>query len=198
MRRRLYWLLPDLASARHAMNDLLLARVGNEQIHFVAREGADLSGLHEANLLQTTDLLRAAQLGLVVGGLGGAAVGAIAAMLFPIVDGTPSGWQALSAVFATPGWQAGDLVAALNSPQWAMAAVLALLGGAFGAWSSSMIGIAAPSHRLRRFEGALAQGQYLLMVDVPLSRVHELEALLAQEDPRARYEGLEPEVPAFP
>lgn len=198
MRRRIYWLLPDLASARRTMNDLLLARVGDGHIHFVAKDGADLSGLHEANLLQTSDLLRSAQLGLVVGGVGGAVIGVVAAMLFPIVDGTPSGWQAISAVLATPGWQAADVMAALNSPQWAMAAVLALLGGAFGAWSSSMIGIAAPSHRLVRFEGALAQGQYLLMVDVPLSRVQEIEALVAQKDPEAHFEGLEPEVPAFP
>jgi hypothetical protein len=198
MRRRIYWLLPDLVSARRTMNDLLLARVGDEHIHFVAKDGADMRGLHEANLLQTTDLLRSAQLGLVVGGLGGAVIGFVAAMLFPIVDGSPSGWQAISAVLATPGWQAGDLVAALDSPQSAMAAVLALLGGALGAWSSSMIGIAAPSHRLVRFEGALAQGQYLLMVDAPLARVQEIEALIAQKEPEAHFEGLEPEVPAFP
>lgn len=198
MRRRIYWLLPDLASARRTMNDLLLARVGDEHIHFVAKDGVDLSGLHEANLLQTSDLLRSAQLGLVVGGVGGAVVGFVAAMLFPIVDGTPAGLEAVRTVLATPGWQAADVMAALNSPQWAMAAVLALLGGALGAWSSSMIGIATPSHRLVRFEGALAQGQYLLMVDVPLSRVQEIEALIAQKDPEAHFEGLEPEVPAFP
>ncbi len=46
MRRRIYWLLPDLASARRTMNDLLLARVGDEHIHFVAKDGADMQGLH--------------------------------------------------------------------------------------------------------------------------------------------------------
>lgn len=198
MRRRIYWLLPDLASARRTMNDLLLARVGDAHIHFVAKDGSDMRGLHEANLLQTSDLLRSAQLGLVVGGVGGAVVGFVVAMLFPIIEGTPAGWESVRAVLATPGWQVGDLMAAWNSPQWAMAAVLALLGGVLGAWSSSMIGIAAPSHRLLRFEGALAQGQYLLMVDVPLSRVQEIEALVAQKDPEAHFEGLEPEVPAFP
>ena len=41
MRRRIYWLLPDLASARRTMNDLLLARIAEQHIHFVAREDAE-------------------------------------------------------------------------------------------------------------------------------------------------------------
>jgi hypothetical protein len=38
MRRRIYWLLPDLESARATMDDLLLARIEKRHIHFVARE----------------------------------------------------------------------------------------------------------------------------------------------------------------
>ena len=41
-----------------------------------------------------------------------------------------------------------------------------------------MIGISIPSPRLQRFEGAIAQGQILLMVDLPRSRVRDIEALL--------------------
>src|ERR1700754_2520540 len=37
MRRRIYWLLPDLASARRTMDDLLLARIAEQHLHFVAR-----------------------------------------------------------------------------------------------------------------------------------------------------------------
>ncbi|QAZ39395.1 DUF1269 domain-containing protein [Methylibium sp. Pch-M] len=198
MRRRIYWLLPDLTSARRTMNDLLLARIGDAHIHFVARENADLSGLHAANLLQTSDLLRSAQAGLVIGGLGGAVIGVLAAMFFPIVGGAESGLAALRAVFASSDWSGAELRSALDSPQWAMAAVLAVLGGLLGAWSSSMIGIAAPSGRLRRFEGALADGQLLLMVDVPRSRVQEIESLLQATHPEAHFEGVEPDVPAFP
>ncbi|WP_428420821.1 DUF1269 domain-containing protein [Methylibium sp.] len=198
MRRRIYWLLPDLTSARRTMNDLLLARIGEAHIHFVARENADLSGLHAANLLQTSDVLRSAQAGLVIGGVGGAIAGVIAAVFFPIVGDTESGLSALRAVFSSPNWSGSELRAAIDSPQWAMAAVLAVLGGLLGAWSSSMIGIAAPSGRLRRFEGAIEQGQILLMVDVPRSRMQEIESLLRTTHPEAHYEGVEPDVPAFP
>jgi hypothetical protein len=169
--RRIYWLVPDLASARQVTNDLLLARVTERQIHFVGREGMDLSGLHVANVLQTSDVVRAAQVGLLIGGATGAAAGVAAAVWFPIVGETP---------------------------QWGIAAVLAVLGGGFGAWASSMIGISTPSGRLRRFEGAIEQGQILMMVDVPQSRVKEIEALLKASHPEARFEGEEPNIPAFP
>lgn len=196
MRRRIYWLLPDPASARRTMNDLLLARIENSHIHFAAREGADMSGLHEANILQTSDVLRSAQAGLVIGGLTGAAAGIVAAMFFPIAG--ESGMAALRGVLEMPQWTARDLVAAFDTPQWGMAGVLALAGGLLGAWSSSLIGISTPSNRLSRFEGAIEQGQLLLMVDAPLARVEEIEALLQTSHPEAHFEGVEPDVPAFP
>ena len=170
MRRRIYWLLPDLASARRTMNDLLLARIAEQHIHFVAREDADMSGLHAANVLQTSDVIRAAEMGLIIGGGVGVVAGVIAAM-FPMV---------------------GD------SPQWGVVAVLAVLGGLFGAWSSSMIGSSTPSSRLKRFQPAIEQGQILLMVDIPRSRIEEIETMLEAGHPEGHFEGVEPDIPAFP
>jgi len=171
MRRRIYWLLPDLASARRTMDDLLLARIAEQHIHFVAHEGIDMTGLHEANVLQTSDVIRAAQAGLVIGGAAGALAGVVAALFFPII---------------------GD------EPQWGMVAVLAVVGAIFGAWASSMIGVSTPSNRLKRFQSALDEGKILLMVDVPRSRVEEIEARLQALHPEAQLEGVEPDIPAFP
>ena len=171
MSRRIYWLIPDVVSARRTVDDLLLARVTVQHIHCVGREGMNMSGLHPANVLQTTDVIYAAEAGLLIGGTIGIAAGLLVAMYYPIGDG---------------------------SLQWAMAAVLGVLGGLFGAWSSSMIGISVPSHRLKRFETAIEQGQILLMVDVPSLRVKEIEALLQASHPEARFEGEDPDTPVFP
>jgi hypothetical protein len=168
MRKRIYWLLPDLPSARQVMNDLLLARIENRHIHFMAREGVELTGLHEANLLQSTDFVRSAQMGMVLG----AALGAAAGTLFTL-------------------W-----VESLSKP--GTVAALAALGAAFGAWSASMIGASVPSRRLRRFEPALARGEILLMVDVPSLRIDEVEGLLHAKHPEGHDEGREPNVPVFP
>jgi hypothetical protein len=81
MRKRIYWLLPDLQCARATMHDLLLARIDARQIHFVAREDADMRGLHAANVLQTSDVVRSAEIGVVVGAGVGGLLGALVALL---------------------------------------------------------------------------------------------------------------------
>lgn len=168
MRKRIYWLLPDLGSARRTMDELLLARLTEHHIHFVAREGAPMDGLHAANVLQTSDLIGAAQSGALIGSGVGAAGGVAAAFSFDP---------------ASPA---------------ALVIGLAAVGAMLGTWSSSMIGSSTPSRRLRRFEQAMADGQYLLIVDVPRTRVADIERLLERTHPEAHFEGREPNVPAFP
>lgn len=168
MRKRIYWMVPDLDSARLCMNELLLARIAAPQIHFMGRDGADMSGLKVANLLQTSDLVEAAETGLLVGAGLGAAAGVLAA--YSLESGAPAG----------------------------LVIALAALGAVLGTWFSSMIGSSTPSRRLKRFEASLASGQYLLMVDVPRGRVSEIEALLAASRPEARFQGQEPNMPVFP
>lgn len=169
MRRRIYWLMPSLASARWAMLDLQDAGVDSARIHFAAAEGIDLADLHEANIWQTSDVVRAAKNGLLIGCALGAFAGLVAAALYPLVE---------------------------DDITWELSAILALLGGLMGAWSASMIGISIPSQRLERFAGALADGRILLMVDLPRDRVRPVEAMLAARHPEARFEG-EDALPAF-
>ena len=170
MKRRIYWLMPDLASARRAMDDLVRARVDVARIHFAGPEGMDMAGLHAANVWQTSDVVHAAKTGWAVGSACGIVAGLMAALMFPIF---------------------GD------DPEWEVAVLVAVVGGVVGTWSASMIGISIPSPRLQRFEGAIAQGQILLMVDLPRSRVRDIEALLQSAHPEARFEGEEGQIPAF-
>lgn len=171
MHSRIYWLLPDVDSARRTMDDLLLARIEYRHMHFVGREDADMRGLHAATVLQTSDVVRSAQMGLVVGAAVGALLGGLVAVHYPI-----TGYE----------------------PQWGIAAALALAGAVFGVWTSTMIGVSTPSKRLQRFAGALEQGKILLMVDVLMWRVEEIEARLRALHPEAHLEGAEPDIPAFP
>ena len=171
MKQRTYWLLPDLASARRMMTDLRAAGVETRHIHFAGRDGLDMTGLHAANVLQTSDVVHAAKTGLVLGSVTGICAGLLVALYFPIV---------------------GD------GPQWEAAGVLAVLGGAVGAWSSSMIGISIPSPRLERFENALAQGGILLMVDVRQSQAQAMASLLQAAHPEAHFAGMERHAPASP
>ena len=170
MRRRLYYVMPDHASARRILDDLLLAHIEFRHIHFLAKRGTSMDGLHEANVLQKTDIVHGAKLGTAIG----AALGCIAGGLlvwFPPTDGIP---QVIAVGVATIG------------------------GAVFGAWTSSMAAAAVPNSRLKRFEKAIEEGKILLMVDVPEHQVEEIHALLNRIHPEAADEGVEPNIPAFP
>ena len=75
MRRRLYFVLPDIHSARRTVDDLLLARINHRNMHFLASRGTDLGELREANVLQKSDLVHGAELGMIIGGVGGVVIG---------------------------------------------------------------------------------------------------------------------------
>ncbi len=169
MRRRLYFLLPDVASARQMLDELLLARVEERHIHFLARRGALPDDLPEASPLQKTDIVHGALVGIVVGGACGAIAGA-AFMAFP------------------PG-PALQLVTVL---------ITAIFGAAFGAWVSSMVGLSVPNSRLRRFAGDIERGAILMMVDVPMTRATDITARITARHPEIEAKGFEPHIPAFP
>ncbi|NIP72656.1 MAG: DUF1269 domain-containing protein [Gammaproteobacteria bacterium] len=80
MRRRLYLLVPDIDSTRRIVDELLLARIDDEHIHVLAREGAPLDGLPEATIFQKSDLAHELEVGLVVGGATGTVAGVIAVL----------------------------------------------------------------------------------------------------------------------
>lgn len=170
MRRRLYFLLPDLASAQRVEQDLLLAQIEARHMHFLGRDDLDLDGLPKAGLLERSDLVHGAESGLVVGLVAGAVAGGIV-LAFP-----------------PPGTVVNFVIVLLT----------AIFGAAFGAWVSGMIASSIPNSRLKAFEKDIGQGRILLMVDVPPARVEEVRALVARHHPEARGGGQEPTIPAFP
>lgn len=170
MRRRLYFMVPDTASARQIRNELLLDRIGDGHILVLAKDGVPLTGMHEASILQKSDFVHGAETGLAVGG-GIGIIAGLVAVLFP-----PAGVNL-------------QLVTIL---------LTALIGAAFGAWVASMIASAIPNSRLKTFESAIAAGHILMMVDVPSGRVSEIRRLIASHHPEAMSSGIEPTIPAFP
>ena len=170
MRRRLYFVLPDTHSAQTIERELLLAKLDDHHIHFLAKDGINLGSLSVANLFQRTDLIHGLQLGLVAGGLTG------------ILAGT--------ALYFYPdlGSQVG-LGAVL---------LLAIFGAIVGAWASGMIAVSIPNSRLASFQRAIDKGKILLMVDVPVRRKKEIRELILRHHPEAESKGQDAQVPAFP
>ena len=157
MRRRLYFVLPDVDSARRAADDLLLARVDDRHMHFLARRGTDLGELREAGYLMKSDILHGAGVGLGLGALGGLLLGA-AILLFPI-EGT--------------------------RPHPVVPFIAVLAGCVLGAWIASMVGSSVPNSRLQRFQPDIEAGRVLMMIDAPYGRVEKVREVVTARHPEA-------------
>jgi hypothetical protein len=136
----------------------------------IAKEGVALEDLPEASLLQKSDFVPAVERGLALGGATGALAG-LAALAFPPAGLVLGGGAVLS---------------------------IALAGAGMGAWLSGMIGMDVANSQLKTFEAGLESGQLLMLVDVPKSRVDEIDTLVKQHHPEAEIGGTEPTIPAFP
>ena len=170
MRSRLYFLLPDVASARATANELLLARIEDRHMHFLAPRGTPLGELHEANFLYKTDLVHGAGIGLTIGGFGGLLLGVLV-FLFP-----PEGvtLQLVTILITT-------VIAAL-----------------VGAWIASLAGTSVPNSRLKIFQDDIAHGKILLIVDVPARRVEWLRETILKRHPEVTASNIESSTLSFP
>jgi uncharacterized membrane protein len=168
--RRIYFLLPNVHSARTIVNQLLLLRVEWRHIHVIANHNVPLKDLPEATLVQRSDLLPAIARGTATGSLTGMLAGLVA-LVFP-----PAGLTI-----------AGGAVVAIT-----------LFGAGFGAWTATMIGVDVPNTRLKRFEKVIERGELLMMVDVAKDRVEEIEEVIKLHHAEANLQGVDPTIPAFP
>ena len=170
MRRRLYFMLPSVPSARAMLDELLLARVEVRRMHFMAREGTLPNDMPDANFLQKTDLVHGAEVGMVIGG-GAGLIAGILLVLFP-----PEGISLQT-----------------------FAILVAGIGGAlFGGWASGMNAAAIPNSRLAPFMERIEAGQVLLILDLRPGRVKKIDQMIARRHPEVSFGGAEPPMVAFP
>lgn len=171
MYRKLYFMSPDINSARALLDELLLARIPEKCMRFWARENTLPADLPGATFLQKTDLMHGAESGAVMGGAVGLLVGILLISLFPVQG------------------------AALRTIGILMAVVV---GALFGAWASGMVAAAIPNSRLKGFQAEIEQGQVLLILDLPNRKVEQIQELLSRRRPEVRFGGLDPHTPVFP
>ena len=168
--RRIYFLVPDVATAKRVIDDLLLARIEEKHLHVIAKRGTPMEDLPEATFAQKTDFVPAMQKGVAAGGTAGVLAGLIG-LSFP-----------------GPGTViAGGILLATT-----------LAGAGVGAWVGGMVGLDAGNSRLKKYEQAIEKGELLVMADVPMERVQEIEERVRKHVPQAELEGTEARVPAFP
>lgn len=167
--KRLYFLIPNIETAKKIVDELLVERVDERHMHVLAKRGTPMENLPEASYLQKTDFIPALEQGLTLGGFTGIVCGVVAV--------------------AYPGGPmlAGGTILATS-----------LAGAAFGALASSMIGSSVGNRQIKQFADAIEKGKFLMMIDVPKKRIEDIELIVKRNHPDTMYQGTEPTIPAFP
>lgn len=165
MRRRLYFMLPDVGSARQMMDEMLLARIEASHIHFHARPDIALGDLPEASTAQRTAMLLGGEVGIALG----AGLGLLAGLL---------------ADTFTPWY--------VPAQTHTILLITIAIGGVCGALWMSLVAMALPNGKLAAFRWQIEQGQVLMMVNVPLRQVEKIRSVMAKKHPEAIYGGTWP------
>jgi len=168
MRKRLYFLLPNLDETQKTVNELLLSRIDEQHIHVMAKDGIDLTGLPEATIFQSSDIVHGVETGIVIGGLSGL----------------------VGSIIAITALQLGSVMGLIVLG-------CTLFGAGIGIWTAGMIGSSAKNSRLKGFESSMDEGKILLMADVPLDRIDDITHKM-QAHKQAIMGGSESSMPVFP
>ena len=164
MRRRLYFVLPDIRSAQAIMEELLLDRIDENHIHFHAEKEQTLGNLPKANAVEKSDVVYSALAGFLFGAVFGVC-GGILAYLVP--------------------WWFGEV--SLRVIPYCM-----VLGAiACAAWAAA-VATAAPSYRIKLHKQQIEDGNILMIVSVPLRRLQAVRQRLLKAHPEASYSGVWP------
>ncbi|MCH4565003.1 MULTISPECIES: DUF1269 domain-containing protein [Halomonas] len=156
---RLYFLTPDLdttVNIAHELNDLKLKK---HEVHVTGRDWKLLEkqGVHNATLRETTDVVNAAMRGLKYGVPLGLVLGIIA---YVVLDRAIDGVSFILLILG-----------------------MAVFGGLFGIWSSTMIGVSVHDVKVDKFEDDIENGAFLMMVDVPADREDEIYTAIHRHHP---------------
>lgn len=155
--KRLYVLLPGETSCRALVEELVSVEIPTSHLHVVAGLSHQLQALPEATVWQRTELARGIEWGIGLGGVAGL-LGGLLAVAFP-----PAG------IVLGGGALLGGTAA----------------GAGFGALVSALLGSQEHNHKLDGFQRALANGQLLLLVDVPRQREDEVRERILRHHPEA-------------
>ena len=168
--RRIYFLVPDIATTKRIVDELLLSRIEEKHIHVLAKRGTQSGRTTRSQPASKERFCSRGGAWARVGGTAGALAGLVAIAL-------PLPQRSL----------AGGIL--LGAP---------LQGRESAHGPGSMIGVSTANSRVKQFEEAIEAGQLLVLADVPKKSVAEIEARIKAHLPQVNVEGTEPIIPAFP
>jgi len=154
--QRFYFLIPALDTAKKLVIELQNMGIDEKNIYVLGKQDTITEAhFHPAGVMQISDVQPALKKGALMGGILGFLAGVVA-IIFPL-----AGFEL-----------GGGLIIGMT-----------VFGIVFGAWASSMIGISVKTPIVAKFEQAVKEGQFLMLVDFKHQREGELLELIKSHHP---------------
>lgn len=158
MNLKLKFVLPNTKAAHQASQALLLARIDDKYVSFLAKPGKDLGGLTEASAIEATNTLHEGLKGILMGaGLG--LLGGLYVLYFPK-------WFTDSPTWFT------------NASPLAILAITALMGAVAAAFGAALLGVNLLNTDLKQFKKRMDDGAVLMIVSAPYGRVKDIRQIV--------------------
>ncbi|MGZ8137544.1 MAG: DUF1269 domain-containing protein [Methylococcaceae bacterium] len=163
--RRIYFLVPDIATTHKIVDELRAEGIEDNHIHILAKRDTPLEDMPEAGVSIKTDFIPALERGVALGGTTGLLAGLVALRF---------------AGFAIAG---GPILGII------------MAGATIGSLMGGLAGMNSGNSRLERFEETIEQGALLVLLDIPKNRIDAITRLITKHHPEASFEGIEPLLP---
>ncbi len=159
MKLKLTFLLPNLHAANQACERLLLARVSDNDMHFLAQPGVALGKLQAATMLEKSNMVHEGQRGILMG----AGVGLVAGLYVLIVPA----WITVSPLWYT-------------NTTWYVVLFVTILAGALAlALGAGLLGENIFNSDLKHYKNSIDKGGILMIVSVPFYRAGYIKKMMA-------------------
>jgi hypothetical protein len=159
MKLKLEFLLPDVKSANDACNRLLIARVNDSDIHFIAKPGIDLGKLQVATALEKSNMIHEGERGLLIG----AGLGLLAGLY----------------VLKFPPWITKSPLWYTDTHWYVILLIMILAGACSVAFGSALLGVNLFNSDLKRYKRKIDKGEILMIVTVPFYQVSKVRKIMA-------------------
>lgn len=161
--RTLYYLTDKVETAEAMASTLADMNIDHNGYYVVSHDhdGVRRHKLHDASVMEATDLVHSGERGALIGGL----VGLLFAVLIAIAQ--PLG---------------------LSMSLGAFFFVSAIIG-CFGAWVGGMVGLSHDHYKLEPFHQAIAEGKYLMVITLrEAATARRIKEVMHRQYPEARFE----------